>query len=434
MDILPRVNFFSSMIPLPPPQKYWEDIHSTISKFIWKGKQPRVKLTTLQRDKTAAGLSLPNFKLYALAFTLRPLSVWFDPHAQVSWKPIEQHLVHPYRLQDVVYSGITPKQAKLQFGPIISHLVLSWKEALKITKSTQKWHLESPIFHNHGLLSDSRPFVFPPWTDRGIYTFKDIYGEEGLRTFLDIKQQYNLPGTSFFFYLRLRSSMKAYGVPWDRKLDSLPFHSAIVKTNKSRGLASSLYEIFLKSTYNNLTLQSCWQTDLACDELPWKHIFNNLKLTSKNPNHQFIHFNFLHRTYLTPKKQHAMNKINSPLCSLCATNTTGSFFHMFQQCPSVLLFWQKVSRSISNVTGKAVPCCPRVLLINDDSQLNFSHKEKVVYLAGLTAAKKMLALRWKPPHDLSICHWSCHQYVICSWKFYIWNFQWQEYMVRDPGH
>ena len=37
MDILPRIHFFSSMLPLPPPIDYWKRIHSLVSKFIWEG-------------------------------------------------------------------------------------------------------------------------------------------------------------------------------------------------------------------------------------------------------------------------------------------------------------------------------------------------------------------------------------------------------------
>lgn len=99
MDVLPRVNFYSSMIPLAPPMGYWEKLHSLISKFIWKGKRPRIKLTTLQRDRTQGGLALPNFNMY---FVLRPPSAWFNPSSSVSWRPIEENLSQPHRLQDLV--------------------------------------------------------------------------------------------------------------------------------------------------------------------------------------------------------------------------------------------------------------------------------------------------------------------------------------------
>merc|ERR1712131_443639 len=138
MDILPRLDFFSSMIPLPTPPKYWNRIHSMISRFIWKKKKPRVELSTLQRGSTEGGLSVPNFEFYALAFSLRPLAVWFNKSTQTCWRGIEERIVHPYRLEDIVHSSISQKQAKKDFGPLIAHLIESWKGALKLSRTTTK--------------------------------------------------------------------------------------------------------------------------------------------------------------------------------------------------------------------------------------------------------------------------------------------------------
>ena len=48
MNILPRINFISSMIPLSPPVNYWNKIHSCVSRFIWNRKRPRLKLSVTQ--------------------------------------------------------------------------------------------------------------------------------------------------------------------------------------------------------------------------------------------------------------------------------------------------------------------------------------------------------------------------------------------------
>ncbi len=74
-------------------------------------------------------------------------------------------------------------------------------------------------------------------------TLENIYDERGLRTFRDLQSCYNLPGFSCFFYLQLRSSLKAYGVPWDRTLTSHPiahwFETLKVKTIKVSLMAVS---------------------------------------------------------------------------------------------------------------------------------------------------------------------------------------------------
>ncbi len=47
------------MLPLNPPEGYWDKRHSLISEFIWNRKPPRIKLEMLQREKSAGGWGLP---------------------------------------------------------------------------------------------------------------------------------------------------------------------------------------------------------------------------------------------------------------------------------------------------------------------------------------------------------------------------------------
>ena len=64
--------------PLIPVQsnaviQKWSNIKKLdrlLSAYIWNGKRPRIKLSTLQRLKSEGGLAYPNFKLYAQSFTL----------------------------------------------------------------------------------------------------------------------------------------------------------------------------------------------------------------------------------------------------------------------------------------------------------------------------------------------------------------------------
>lgn len=184
--------------PLVPSSKYWNKLHSAVTKFICHGKRPRLKLSLLQRAKAHGGLSLPNFKLYYWAFTLRPLLKWFDPAANVSWRELEESMVHAFELRNVNVE-------------LVSQLVTVWRAAEKLRKISSKWNLFSPVFNNPGLLLGGQPIKFPGWSSRGIHTLGDLFDENCLRTFQDVCDNFNLPGTSFFFYLQLRSSMKAWG-------------------------------------------------------------------------------------------------------------------------------------------------------------------------------------------------------------------------------
>lgn len=127
MNVLPRINFVSYMLPRAPPVGSWEKLNKDINKFIWKGKRPRLKTPTLHRNRRDGGLSLPNFKFYSWAFTLRPLTIWFNSTANVSWCTLEENIVHLWSLREVLLSNLPTKICKLQFGSIIAQHGIVWK-------------------------------------------------------------------------------------------------------------------------------------------------------------------------------------------------------------------------------------------------------------------------------------------------------------------
>lgn len=130
MNILPRVNFLSAMVPLPPLLKWWKRLDSLIHTFLWNGKQPKLKLSTLQRTKMEGGLSLPNFELYHKVFQLRAVKTLFDPMISTPCREIEA-IVKPIRLKDVLFSGLSLKYCKQLFVPIVTNTISTFRAVEK---------------------------------------------------------------------------------------------------------------------------------------------------------------------------------------------------------------------------------------------------------------------------------------------------------------
>ena len=101
-----------------------------------------------------------------------------------------------------------------------------------------KFHPHLPLFNNFALGLGGHPISFPQWRDKGINTLSGIIADNALRTFQDLKSHFNLPGTSFFFYLQLRSALRAYGVPWGENLEPHPIHN-ICGSPHTQGLVSA---------------------------------------------------------------------------------------------------------------------------------------------------------------------------------------------------
>ncbi len=242
------------MFPLPPPNS-WSKLQSAVSKFIWKKRRPCLKMSTLQRRENG-GLALPNFKFYSWSFVLRLLLFWFDSHTPVSWCALECNLVDPWTLRDVLFVNISKKQCQLRLGPIILHLIQTWSLAKAQCHISCKWHTFSPLFNNKALLIGGRPIWARQWEHRGVHYFRDIFNDCGLLSFSDIKDAFNLLGSSFFFYLQLRSALNAYGVPWQCPLPIHPIRDLFTKSIKTKGMVSKLYQFLLQSDLVSLPVES----------------------------------------------------------------------------------------------------------------------------------------------------------------------------------
>lgn len=409
MNILPRVNFLSAMIPLAPPLKYWKRLDSLIRQYIWNNRQPRLKFLTLQRTTNNGGLALPNFKVYHLAFQLRALKIWLDPLATAPWKGIEQQIIHPVRMEDLAFACASLKKCLLSYGPIITNTISNFRDAERLLCYTNKWHRHTPLWHNSHLMSGNKPFTCKMWTERGVYTLDHIVNEKGLLSFEEIKTKYDIPKTTFYMYLCIRSALKSQDISWGTPLDTHPIWKLFFYFPVRR-VASTVYKTMMEATTGVLPVIQIWEQDLNIenDTIDWEAVWDNIFHCSKNPNHQHIHFNICHRTYWTPQKRFKIKAIPNPHCTFCKPEQIGTFLHMVWECEEVQEFWHKIAKTIGDIIGRPIPIDPIVWLLNDDSKLQLFEKQRKIWLAGSTAAKKMIVQRWLPPHSLSMHQWMAY--------------------------
>lgn len=272
----------------------------------------------------------------------------------------------------------------------------------------------TPIWNNYFILTDSTPFSFPQWANLGIHVLSDIFNQQGLRSFQDLKESYSLPGSSWFLYLQLRTALKTYGVPWNI---SLPSHSLVtcIYTAKLSGFVSLIYNKLVNYNVNNLPIMTAWEKDLQNlgFKLEWPKIWNNIFSSSKNLAHQLINFKLAHRVYFTPVRRFKMKLINSDLCDRCSGSELGNFLHMFWSCFPVKDFWEHIADILSNILGKHVPLCPALFLLGYNPNVTLSYLEKRILLAASTAAKKTILKSWFEPDIVLSRTWAVMFNDIC---------------------
>ncbi len=173
MNLLPRFNFFFSMLPLSPPPGYFKEINSIISKFIWNDKCPRIKLTTLQHPNSAGGLAVPNFELYYWSFQLKAFIIGLILNLQFHGGWLKLTRLNQIDFKIFIYWH-RKKGDNYKFGPVVANSIKIWKTVERRIGGPFKFCNSTPLWHNFNFVCGNRPFVQPSWSSLGVNTCGDI--------------------------------------------------------------------------------------------------------------------------------------------------------------------------------------------------------------------------------------------------------------------
>lgn len=153
--------------------------------------------------------------------------------------------------------------------------------------------------------------------------------------------------------------------------DKPPIHPLLdcINSLPSKGFVSKVYA----------KLPGRWERDfnLKDEDILWDNAWENIFLASKNPKP-------LTDTFQSVSHIFCMKLIPSSICTMCHHNALECCRHMMWECSSVRAFRVRVSKVLSELLGTVKTCYPILLLLNDDSQLTSSGKQRKLLLSGLT--------------------------------------------------
>ncbi len=118
-----------------------------------------------------------------------------------------------------------------------------------------------------------------------------------------------------------------------------------IAPSAGRPSVSLIYNKILDCITKPLSIKTIWNRELSDLNLSvdWERVWSNLSLTSKNLAHRLIHFKVIHRAYITPYKRFKMKLQSNFNCHICNTASSGTFLHMFWECPVVISLWTHVN-------------------------------------------------------------------------------------------
>ncbi len=124
-----------------------------------------------------------------------------------------------------------------------------------------------------------------------------------------------------------------------------------IAPSAGRPSVSLIYNKIIDCITKPLSIKTIWNRELSDLNLSvdWERVWSNLSLTSKNLAHRLIHFKVIHRAYITPYKRFKMKLQSNLNCHICNTTSSGTFLHMFWECPVVISLWTHVNLVLSSL-------------------------------------------------------------------------------------
>ena len=85
MVIIPNLIYRFNVIPIKILASYFVNIDKLVLKFKCRIKRPRIANSTLSKKNKTRGLTLPNFKIYAIAAIIRTVWCWWKSRKIDQW-------------------------------------------------------------------------------------------------------------------------------------------------------------------------------------------------------------------------------------------------------------------------------------------------------------------------------------------------------------
>lgn len=404
MSILLKLLYLMQALPIHIPSRFFKQVQSTFTDFVWAGKKPRLPNKLLVLPKSSGGLALPNIRAYYQAVHLGRLIDWRRHLETKKWTQLEQsHTIIPLGGTPWCYQGLP---VELKRHPLIGNTA---QICAKLISKTAISSLNSPLYPVIG-----NP-LFTPGMQDGVFR---RLGEAGLQLASHFSS-----GGRWKTYTELADPNGEFHLDFMRTLQLRHFLNSIQPpTDNSQGL-TTLEELCtdtgvlphtLSLTYNLLNTPSSdyvppgllqWEEELDCRFSPTKrqHILRFTHKSSIYAKTQETNYKVLSRWYRTPTLLHRIFPTTSDLCWRCQMDK-GTLLHIFWSCPKLTQYWKVIRETVQLFTDRTIPNDPAFFLLHATDTPDKIYKKSVIRHL-LDAARACIPLCWKSTLPPTIDMW-----------------------------
>ena len=257
---------------------------------------------------------------------------------------------------------------------------------------------------------------FRKWSDMGFVYLHQLFNEDNLKTFEQLRRDFDLPKTDFFRYLQLRTFLTTHK-EWGKLLKRTPLEGFLIEIqmgNEDKKTISKLYNIFLSmNLHNSLQIKQRWEAEMntVIPQNTWEGMCTEAYLvTNSNTWREFnlILWKIITRFFRTPEILAKMGPTHSNLCwRNCWTRAANhTHIYIFWLCPKLNIYWREVFDALKEIFQQDIAQDPTVALLVAMPEGLDGRTKKYLLNILLTAALKCITIKWLKPDPPTYNIWT----------------------------
>ncbi|CAI5697422.1 unnamed protein product [Oreochromis niloticus] len=415
MIIAPKLQYLLHMLPIAVPHNLLKLYNTCVEGFVWAGKKPSFNRSKLYAPKDNGGLALSKMVWYHYAFSLSQLvKIYNSLTEKPSWVAIEESLVAPSSLE----AFLTQKGRPVPFkDPVLAFMQETWSRAHQYINVSPYLTSRASIWHNKKILIGKKPVRWEAWARTGINQVGDLFGQTGMKSFAEIRREFNLDPREIWRFFQIRHCIKTILNNNPDPPSSIQEMFAAPGINRIR--ASKFYGMFREAHSPNLGgLRQCWEKDLGIQILEdtWKQLVSSWYVCSPETQSQLIQYKLLHRNYWTPSKLVRLKLVDNDACWKCQEEA-GTLVHMLYTCRKNDYLWDGIINLVNDIFKLNLSKSPAVCvlgLLPDNSIL--SKKQRLWMRLAFITGCRIILRHWKSSSPCSLREWTEQMSKMASYE------------------
>ena len=375
-----------------------------MSDLTWGRERKRVAIVTLQRPIDGGGLGLPDLELYYAAAQLQWPMKWL---AQVSGP--ETKLLHrDLGGRDILNWLLGTSVPGVQASTLIRVAWKCWKRYVQPKGVPPPYAPGLPLWSVPELAVLLKSHSAAPWRRACIVRLGDIFEEGTLMTFQRLQDLYELNAQAFLSYGALGGVLQEV---WENGRLEPNTHIGL-SVFLSHGLGghavTNLYKALRGSqAYRQLAIKDKWDKEGTNENITlaqWETALTYVKRVSRNARLKYTQFNYLHQTYLTPHRLHAIFPTVSAKCPRC-TCADADFLHMVWHCAELKQRREQVMKIVTDIIVIQLPVNPLVCLLGTTKRTKKNKFPLRFADLAMVLFKRLIAKKWKASLPPTLTEW-----------------------------